>query len=426
LDFHRERPIKILRILGRINVGGPAIHAVLLTEGLNSRLFHSTLVVGTVGRSEGDMRYFAQAHGVCPIIVPELGREISWRDDIVAFWKLFCLCRQERPDIVHTHTAKAGTLGRIAALLAGVPVKIHTFHGHVFHGYFGWLKTKLFVLIERFLAHFTTKIVAISEAQLADLFDRYRIAPRGKFCVIPLGLDLAALLADGSKVDQVDRNQDQQSLAVGFIGRLVPIKNPFLAVRAFERFLGGDSTGHRAQLIIVGDGELKAELQKQIRLAGLDEKVILTGWQSDRTKLYAGLDLVLLTSRNEGTPVVLIESMAAGLPFVASRVGGVVDLLVGSEQVVRDDDMKILYSVFDNGILVEPGNVEGFRMALEYFAGRPDVRRQMGAKGREFVRQRFTKERLLTDIEQLYRECLPVSSGLPFVPAADSNQFPSV
>jgi len=185
------RPVRIVRILSRLNIGGPALHAILLTEALNDAEFQSILIAGSVGTLEGDMSYLANRHGVKPLIIPELGREISWWDDLIAFGKLLRILIQERPQIVHTHTAKAGTLGRIAATLARVPVTIHTFHGHIFHGYFSWPKTKIFILIERLLGALTSKIIAISQVQLDELSNRYQIAPRSKFVVVPIGLDLA-------------------------------------------------------------------------------------------------------------------------------------------------------------------------------------------------------------------------------------------
>jgi len=416
------RPIKILRVLGRINVGGPAVHAVLLTEGLNNQKLRSTLVTGTVGKSEGDMLYFAHQHGVQPVIVPELGREISWRDDPVALWKLYRICRKERPDIIHTHTAKAGALGRVAGVLAQVPIRIHTFHGHVFHGYFGWFKTKLFILLERVLSLFTTRIVAISNAQMADLSSRYRIASREKFSVIPLGFDLSLFHARSDKKARSDWNLDGHQLAIGFVGRLVPIKNPSMALKVFERFVRGGSAVRQARLIVIGDGELKAELRKQASQAGLDDRIVFAGWQADQSNLYSSLDLVILTSLSEGTPVALIEAMAAGLTFVATRVGGVLDLMVGPEQVIRGSCGRPMFSLFANGALAEPDDVEGFTAALEHLSRDREQRQRLGAAGRGFVLQQFSKERLLRDIQTLYQDCLWKNAGLAL---GAGRRFPS-
>jgi glycosyltransferase involved in cell wall biosynthesis/uncharacterized protein involved in exopolysaccharide biosynthesis len=405
-----RRPLKIIRVIGRLNIGGPAVHAVLLTAGLNDDSFRSTLVAGSVGSSEGDMLYFARQHGVNPVIVPALGREISWRDDLVAFWKLYRLFVWERPDIVHTHTAKAGVLGRLAAVLAGVPIRIHTFHGHVFHGYFGFLRTNLFLMIERFLAYFTTRIVAISTAQLAELSDRYRIARREKFAVIPLGLDLTPLLQIGRKGGSAKPGANEKAITIGLIGRLVPIKNPQMAVAVLHR-LRERVAGLDVVLVVAGDGELKSELQNMVGQAGLDGRVLFTGWKEDLSELYARLDLVIITSLNEGTPVVLIEAMASALPFVATRVGGIPDLMVGAEEVVHGPGGQPLFSLFANGALVEAGNVEGFTAALDHILQNEAQRRGMGAVGRSFVSERFSKERLVHDTYALYQDCLQYDTG---------------
>ncbi len=399
-------PIKIVRILGRLNIGGPAIHSVLLTEGLNDQKFHSTLVTGAVGKSEGNMLYFARQHGVTPLIVSELGRELSWRDDLVALWKLYRVLRNERPHIVHTHTAKAGTLGRIAAVLARVPVRIHTFHGHVFDGYFGPRKTKLFIIIERFLAFFTTKIVAISNAQLADLSGHYRIAPPGKFRVIPIGLDLASLPQLREREVRLGLGLADDEIVIGWVGRLVPIKNPHMALRVFGRLIRNGAVKRRVRLLVAGDGELRSELQDQASQAGFGSQILFTGWRRDLSDLYPVLDLVIVTSLNEGTPLVLIEAMAAGLPFVATRVGGLSDLVFGPEQVIRAANGVPLFSLHANGALAQSDEVEGFTAAVQYLLRDPDRMRSMGAEGRKFVMGRYSKERLVKDTQALYQDCL--------------------
>jgi len=418
----QPRSIKIVRILCRLNIGGPAVHAVLLTEGLNDQTFHSTLITGMVGKSEGDMMYFARQHGVNPLVVSELGREISWWDDIVALWKLYRVLRSERPHIVHTHTAKAGALGRVAAFLARVPIRIHTFHGHVFHGYFGPRKTRLFILIERFLAFFTTRIVAISDKQLADLSSRYRIASKRKFCIIPVGLDLASLLQLRGKERRRGLGLDAEEIVIGLIGRLVPIKNPHMAVRVLARLVCSAAIGGRVRMIVAGDGELRPELQEHVQRAGLQNEVLFTGWGKDLSELYEKLDLVIVTSLNEGTPVVLIEAMAAGLPFVATRVGGVSDLMIGTEQVICGARGEAAFSVYANGALAESGDVEGFTAAVEYLLHDPDQRRLMGGEGRKFVRARYSKERLVNDVRALYQDCLATHTRPVFVQATGSSE----
>jgi len=411
LDMRLD-PIKIVRIIGRLNIGGPAIHAVLLTEGLNEGPFRSILVTGTIGDSEGDMLHVAERWNIVPLFIPELGREISWRDDLVALWKLYRIMARERPAIVHTHTAKSGALGRVAAVLARVPIKIHTFHGHVFHDYFGPLKTRLFIAIERVLALFTTRIIAISETQKAELSGRYRIAVHEKFAVIPIGLDLLPLLQCRVGPDRKMPRGDAQEVVIGFVGRLVPIKNPSMAIRAFERLLRGRISGSRLRLVVAGDGELRPALEEQVRQAGLEPHIQFIGWQKDVAALYSQFDLVILTSLNEGTPVALIEAMAAGLPFVATQVGGMPDLMVGPAQEVRTSGAAHPFMIFSNGALAEPGDEEGFANALTALVEDPARMRCMGAEGRRFVAERFAKERLVSDVRALYQHCLDERAGM--------------
>lgn len=404
-------PVTVVRILARMNVGGPAIHAVLLSDGLNKKRFRSILVTGVVSKSEGDMLYLAGQYGVSPMVIPELGREISWRDDLIALWKLYRLLLRERPDIVHTHTAKAGTLGRVAAVLARVPVRIHTFHGHVFHHYFSPWKTRMILFIERLLSHLTTIMVAISPAQLTELTGRYRLANAGKFKVVPIGLDLSPFLdIDRRTVEENSGGGHSCGITIGLIGRLVPVKNPFLAVRAFARSVWQGSLPEHSRLLIVGDGELRPSLQAHVDQIGLHKEVLLAGWQQNLPKVYRALDFIMLTSDNEGTPVVLMEAMAAGLPFVATKVGGVEDLVVGGGRVIGDETGRPLFASFSNGLLVKPGDEEGLAAAVAYLSSNPAVRRCMGEEGRKFVRVRFSRERLIRDIEEMYRHCLETTS----------------
>jgi glycosyltransferase involved in cell wall biosynthesis len=410
------RPIKIVRIISRLNIGGPASHAVLLTAGLNDARMRSILVTGTVGSKEGDMQYIARQYGVNPIVIPELGREISWREDLIALWKLFRLLTRERPDIVHTHTPKARTLGGIAALLARVPIRIHTFHGHYFYGYFGPRKTRVFLWIERMLARFATKLVAISDAQLLDLSDRYRISAREKFTVVPLGVDLSILLNVRRAAEGNSASGPGREVRIGFVSRLVPVKNPQMALRVFTRLVRRPACETPPRLVFVGDGELKAALQAEAAQLGVRDHVSFAGWQSNIGEWYARLDVVALTSLNEGTPLALIEAMASELPFVATRVGGVPDLVCGPEEVVRRGDGRPLFSLFANGVLVGLGDEEGFDAALWFLLSDRARMRRMGQAGREFARDRFSKERLVRDIQALYWECLSGRADLARCP----------
>ncbi|MFI5371468.1 MAG: glycosyltransferase family 4 protein [Candidatus Eisenbacteria bacterium] len=379
----------MLRIIARLNVGGPAIHTVLLTSGLEDRVFHSTLVTGVRSESEGDMGYLAREAGVEPRVIPEIGRELTWRNDLVALWKLVGLMRELRPWIVHTHTAKAGALGRLAAILAGVPIRVHTFHGHVFHGYFGPLKTRMFIGIERLLGRFTDRIVAISERQLEELCDIYRVAPRARFAVIPLGFDLRSFAGAERHRGELRRAlgvPDGRAL-IGIIGRLVPIKNHAMFLDAARRIL--DARGD-AGFVIVGDGELRGELERTVREHGLSDRVYFLGWRRDLDVIYADLDVVALTSNNEGTPVAVIEAMAAGRPVVSTRVGGAVD-------VVEDEG---------TGLLVPAGDATAFTRAVLRLLADPALRARLGARGRELALARYDSARLVADVRRLYLELL--------------------
>ncbi len=402
--------IKVVRIIARLNIGGPAIQAIMLTECLASEEFASYLIAGKISEKEGDMIPYALERNVYPIIVPELGRDISGLNDVVAFIKLVKFLRKIQPHIVHTHTAKAGSLGRLAAFVARVPIKIHTFHGHVFSGYFGWGKTKVFILIERVLAILSDRILVLSGRQRQELVDVYRIAPSHKFQIVPLGFDLEPFFSLSGGTNRTQTVQDDLSLlAIGFIGRLVEIKNPFLALEAL-RFLDSQAMAPEKkippiQLWIAGGGPLEGSLKEATQKERFAGGIRFLGWQRDMPQLYSSLDIVILTSLNEGTPVVLIEAMASGKPFIATEVGGVRDLMAGvGEQVCGRNGGQ--FTVYDNGILVSSQDAYGLADALEFLASDPEKRTAMGKAGREFAKAQFTKERLLKDIRSLYKDLL--------------------
>ena len=376
---------KILRIIARLNIGGPAIHTILLTEGLDKIRFESLLVAGVVSEGEGDMSYFASECGVKPIVIPGLGRKISWKDDLTALYKLFRLIKTEKPEILHTHTAKAGTLGRVAAILSGVPHIFHTFHGHVLHSYFGKFKTKIFILIERLLARFTDKIVVVSPLQYRELCHQIKVAPPEKFAIIPLGFDLTQFLNSEVHRGKLRRELhiSDDTLLVGIVGRLTAIKNHALFLRSAARVL---KKVENVRFLIVGDGELAVELKELVNKLQIQDKVIFLGWRDDMPVIYADLDLVALTSLNEGTPVSLIEAMASAKAVVATEVGGVPDIVFNGQ----------------TGILVPSGDEEKLSKAIVDLLGDAEKRRNLGERGREFVKGKFTKERLFADMARLY------------------------
>jgi glycosyltransferase involved in cell wall biosynthesis len=385
---------RVVRVVARLNVGGPAWHVVLLSAGTEVR-YPTLLVAGNVQRSESDMSGLAQELAVELLRVPALGRNVRPLDDLAALWKLWRVLRATRPEIVHTHTAKAGTLGRLAAWLAGVPIRVHTFHGHVFHGYFGRFKTFLFLSVERALARITTKFVAISPRQAEDL-RRYLQVPAEQIAVIPLGLDLDRFLdADAAR----ERRGFRQSIGAGsevviaMVGRLTAIKNHALAIRALSRLSG---KSHRFLLVIAGGGEEEPALRDLVARLRLEESVRFLGWRHDLEAVYYGSDIVALSSDNEGTPVCLIEALSCGRPVVATNVGGVPDLL---------EDGRL-------GVLVPPRDEGAFANALVALANAP-ARQNHEIGPQTSIGQRYGIKRLVQDVERLYDELVALRSTTP-------------
>jgi glycosyltransferase involved in cell wall biosynthesis len=379
--------MKIVRIISRLNIGGPAIHTILLSSSLNKDGYTDILVCGQPSQFEGDMHELAKSNNIKPVMVPTLQRDISICRDIKAFFKLYSIIRKERPDIVHTHTAKAGTLGRLAAVLAGVPVRVHTFHGHVFDGYFNPSRAKVFLLIERFLALFTDRVVTVSSSVRNEIVNKLKIADESKSIVIPLGLDLDKYLrctaGFGSLRKRFGLGSD--AILVGIVGRLVPVKNHkmFLdaALKVIETMPNRD-----IKFFIVGDGELNEGLKQYASALGLGGKVIFTGWVDDLAGVYSDLDIVALTSLNEGTPVSLIEAMASGKAVIATDVGGVRD-------IINDGAC---------GVLARSTDVDDFCSKLKGLIRDKEARIRLGANARKTVASRYARERLVKDVKSLY------------------------
>lgn len=380
--------IKIVRIIARLNIGGPAIHTILLTAGLSNQRFESTLVTGVEGEYEGNMLGLAAAKGVEPIIIPQLRRNVDPLGGLIALFKLYRLMRREKPHIVHTHTATAGLLGRLAARLAGVPVILHTFHGHVLRGYFAPLRSKALVWMECFLACLSDRIVTVSEGQRRELAE-YGVAPLEKITVVPLGFELEDLLACESHRGELRRELGlaAEDKLVGIVARLVPIKNHHLFLQAAQVVA---EAVPQTRFLVVGDGELREELEAYACDLGLDGRVLFTGWRHDLPRTYADLDVVVLTSINEGTPVSLIEAMAAGVSVVATAVGGVPDVVVDGE----------------TGYLVEAGDVTGLAEAITELLRNPRKAKEMGSAGRKAVYPKFSAQNLIANVEGLYAELL--------------------
>jgi glycosyltransferase involved in cell wall biosynthesis len=379
----------VVRVIARLNVGGPAIHVINLSEGLQDR-FPTLLVAGRVDPSEGDMTDAARERDLDLFDLEELGRRIHAWQDLVAFVKLYRLFRRVRPTIVHTHTAKAGTLGRIAAVLAGVPIRVHTFHGHVLRGYFPAGRTRLVIRIERLLARFTTKIVTVSEGQARELVEEFGICPREKMEVISLGFDLSRFPAASAERLGAEFRAELgagDAPVIAIVGRLVPIKNHDLLLEAVAEL---ERRGREFVLAIVGGGPEEARLRRRVGELGLAARVRFVGWRSDLDRVYGGSDIVALTSVNEGTPVCLIEALAAGRPVVATDVGGVRDVLDGGRL----------------GTIVPPGDPLGFADALDELLADAERRRALGRAGSVAVRSTYGIDRLLDSVSRLYDRLL--------------------
>ncbi len=382
------QPIRILRIIARLNIGGPAIHVTLLTKKLAPPDYESILLCGMIGETEGDMTYYAAQHDVEPRIMAELGREISPIRDLATIWKLYRLIRELKPDIVHTHTAKAGFVGRLAAKMAGVPVIIHTFHGHVFRGYFNETTTRLFILLERVAASVSDTVITLTEGLRRELADEFKITRRSRITVLPLGLDLEPFvkLTRNSGGFREKYGIPADAPLIGLIGRFVPVKNHALfltaAAKLRDRLPG-------VCFALVGDGELRAEIEAQIDSLGLRDCVTITGWIEDTTPVYAALDALAISSVNEGTPVTVIEALAAGVRVAATAVGGVPDLL---------DQGQL-------GMLVPSGDSDALADALYTLVTTPQDAGQI-AQSQALMLDRYGIDRLVRDLDGVYRGLL--------------------
>jgi glycosyltransferase involved in cell wall biosynthesis len=381
---------------------------------------------------EDDMSYFAESLGVRAHVIPEMSREVSPKDALTV-WKLYRLFLRERPDIVHTHTAKAGTVGRAAGLLYryltpsalwGRPRAcrfVHTYHGHIFHSYYGRLKTGFFLLVERTLARLgTDRVVVISPQQLEEINGRFRVGRREQFEVIPLGLDTSAFddWAARRHLLRQEWGAADGDVLVGIVGRLTEVKNHRLFLeaaalfkkrRAFEAESGATAEQQpRVSFVVVGDGHLRGELEAHARALGLEDDVKFTGLRDDPENFYPALDVVALTSRNEGTPLTLIEAMANERACVATAVGGVVDLLGG----VAEGELRRPHpwQVCERGLQVRPGDAEAFADALAHLAADEPLRKALGGRGREYVAENYSVGRLVSDVLRLYGELSPAEA----------------
>jgi glycosyltransferase involved in cell wall biosynthesis len=369
-------------------MGGPAHHVTLLGQLLDRDRYETLLLHGAVGPGEASLEDLARARQARLELVPGLGPELNPLNDLRALIALVGAVRRFRPDIVHTHTAKAGMLGRLAAVIAGRPrpIIVHTYHGHVLEGYFGRFRNAFYRALERALARVSDALLGVSQATVDDLV-RLRIAPASKFRVLPIGLDLSPFLtaeaSDGSAF-RAQAGAGTGDVLLTFVGRLVPIKRVDVLLRAVAR---ARAQGAAVRLVIVGDGETRPVLEQLAEDLGISNRVHFAGYREDMLSVTAASDVAVLSSDNEGTPVALIEAAAAATPAASTRVGGVADVVTPG-----------------TGILVEPGDHDALGDAIAKLAADPALRAQAGANARLHVRDRFSVERLVRDIEQLYSE----------------------
>jgi glycosyltransferase involved in cell wall biosynthesis len=393
---------KILRILNRLAVGGPLLNASYLTRYMDSR-FETMLVVGENEDHEKDASFVTDALGIKPVRIKGMGRSVDFFKDYGAYKEMKKLIADFKPDIVHTHAAKPGAIGRMAASSLDVPVIVHTYHGHVFHSYFGKVKSKVFINVERYLGRKTDALIAISGQQKKELVHDFQIAPEKKFRIVPLGLDLDKFATD----TEVKRNSfraefgiREDEILISIVGRLVPVKNHELFLEGIAYVLKNSNRKIRAML--VGDGETRNALEKKATELGIEfstEKdsshphpLIFASWRKDVDYVNAGSDIIALTSFNEGTPVSLIEAQAAGRAIISTRVGGIEDVVLNEV----------------TGLLSDLSDKEGFCKNLLRLTENEELRLTLGTQGPQHVMARYSYQRLVRDMSNLYDELLAV------------------
>lgn len=391
---------KVLRIINRFNLGGPTYNAAYLTKYMPDN-YETLLIGGEKDDTEDSSQHILDQLGIEPIIVQEMQRSIHPANDYIAYKKIKKIIDEFQPDIVHTHASKAGTLGRLAAFSAKVPVVVHTFHGHVFHSYFNKTKTAIFKKIEQNLAKKSACIIAISDKQLEELSSIHKIAPVEKFKVIPLGFDLSRFQTDYLIKRTSFRkayNIKEDEVAIGIIGRLVPVKNHDFFLKALRIVL--DKTTKNVRAFIVGDGEDREKIRTQAQELGIayiednfdktTAPLCFTSWIKEIDHVNAGMDIVALSSLNEGTPVSLIEAQASGTPIVSTNVGGI-------ENIVLD---KL------TGLLSDLEDVEQYAQNLLTLVENENLRLEMQKYGWKHVKDQFSYHRLVKDMDELYTQLL--------------------
>jgi glycosyltransferase involved in cell wall biosynthesis len=390
--------IRVLRIINRFNLGGPTYNAAYLTRYLGDD-FQTLLIGGRQDQTEANSEFIVKSLGIEPLTIKEMHRSINPVLDFQAYSKLKGIIREFRPHIVHTHASKAGALGRRAAFQLNVPIVVHTFHGHVFDSYFSKVQSNFYIRLERQLAKKTDAIVTLSENQFEDIVNRYKICNSSKARIIPLGFDLSRFWENSDlkrKQFREKYNLSDNEIAIGIIGRLVPVKNHALFIDAFRHVL--NNTNIRTRAFIVGDGESRQDIEQQLKRYGIEfsdglsrnTPVVFTSWEKDVDFVNAGLDIIALTSLNEGTPVSLIEAQAAGKPIITTNVGGIRNIVIEGK----------------TAIVVNTGDDSRYISLFSQLVENEEMRKGLSGNGREFVEQRFHYSRLIHDMRELYSSLL--------------------
>lgn len=394
-------------MIARLNVGGPALHCTVLSERLISRGYDTVLVTGSPEEGEADYETLngVQARGYRVVRFPTMRRSVNVFRDLILFFRTWKVIRQEKPTIVHTHTAKAGVLGRAAAILAGVPIVVHTFHGHVLEGYFSPWLSRAVARLERVLAWKTDAIVTLSPQLKRDLAHRFRVAPESKIQIIPLGRDLKPF-QDSDRWKGALRRElglmDPQIRILGTVGRLVSIKNQELLLRAFAQVR---VPGVEPHLVLVGEGPMLGWLRSVAESLKISERVHFIGWRSQLERVLPDFDVFALTSDNEGTPLSVIEAWAAGCPVVSTSVGGVPDMFSHPEPSSEG------WTACTEGLLVPKGDSAALVLAFEEMLKNPDRRKAASMAAREAASQ-YSDDRLAERMDCLYSQLIQDRKGM--------------
>ncbi len=387
---------KILRILNRFNLGGPSYNVALLSKYISEK-YQTRIVGGPPQKEETGSFFIFDNLKLSPTVIPEMQRSISIKNDWLAYKKLSRIIKEYHPDIVHTHVARAGILGRIVARRNNVPIIVHTFHGHHFSGYTNQAKIFIYKQLEKYLSSISSAIITISEKQKEELTQIYKVVPEEKCYVVPLGFDLSKFVNISEEKIRNFRETFQipkDKIIISIIGRFAPVKNHPLLIEAVSLLPG--HLQEKIRVIVVGDGDSKENLQKLIRAKGMsygqsgENLFVFTSWQKDVSGVLGISDISVLTSLNEGTPVSLIEALAAKVPVISTDVGGV-------KNVVADGQ---------SGLLVPSQNAKKLAEALQTLILSPGKRKSFGEYGQKKILKKYSYTRLVKDMENIYEELL--------------------